>query len=604
MTFALAGIALGVGALVWHPLAKLIGMAGCSSRSAFSSPSDGVYSVDLSTTVGQTGGPALVAFGISGPIVLRRQSGTEPSVFRADFLGSVVRWSATNPGANGGSHEAADVPPALTAALREPFFLEFKQSGDFVGARMTGQVPPFVSTLWQFLGASLQYQGKSPVDEWETEETDSVGQYLAHYRLGDRRTVEKSKRRYLSYVSKTVTYAEPDYLGQFSFGEDMALEHLTTKERIESKAAGALSGFSSTTSLSLERSAAPNAPATREIRSYSEYALLEFGREVAAPPADAFDDQKIGGRTLSNIFDELVSEGGVDKDSKADRERKGRAYTALTAYIRKHPEELKAIVAEILSNRTLAAALTTALRDAGTKEAQQTMRELIGENGLSRQMRGLLVQGLSLVASPTPETVAKLTELQTDPQFKTQATYGLGSNAHRLADSNPALAQSIVDSLVGKLAAASSNGGKVTTLTALGAAGNPSSLAAIAPFAADGDDGVRAAAAQAVRRIPGKEADGILAKLVSDANPDVRLSAIDAISERTPSAALENAVSQMALNDPRVRAKFNAVGVLGKWLDNDPGLRSVLEQVVSQPNQSSDVVRLASRLVAGAAAKK
>jgi hypothetical protein len=380
---------------------------------------------------------------------------------------------------------------------------------------------------------------------------------------------------------------------------------LATEERIESKGVEALSGFTSTTSVTIQRSSDANVSPEREIRPFSEYALVELGHEVAPLPNDAFDDQKIGGRRLPNIFTELLSGAGVDKDTKADRERKGRAYTALTAYIRKHPEELNAVVAEILSNQTLAAALITALRDAGTKEAQQTMRELIGEKGLNRQMRGLLVQGLSLVASPTPETVAKLTDLQTDPQFKTQATYGLGSNAHRLAESNPSLSQSIVDSLVGKLEAAPGNGSRITTLTALGAAGNPSSLGAIAPFTTDGDDGVRSASAQALRRILGKEADGLLATLAADANADVRLSAIDAISERSPSPTLENAVSQMALGDLRVRTRFNAVGVLGKWIDADPALRGVLEQVASQPNQNPEVARLATHvLAAGPAPKK
>src|SRR5450631_226767 len=204
LAIAIVGVVLGGGVALWRPLARLIGPASRSSSSVYASPSDGVYALELDMAVQQTGGPPLLTFAISGPLVLRVQSGGFPHVFRADFLGAVAGAKGLGPGVGAGSQNSAGVPAALNAALGEPFFLEFGNNGEFLGIRLTGQVPSFVGTLWQFLGGSLQFVGKVAEDHWESEENDSVGHYLALYRLTGERTAEKRKRAYRSYASKNV----------------------------------------------------------------------------------------------------------------------------------------------------------------------------------------------------------------------------------------------------------------------------------------------------------------------------------------------------------------------------------------------------------------
>jgi HEAT repeat protein len=75
---------------------------------------------------------------------------------------------------------------------------------------------------------------------------------------------------------------------------------------------------------------------------------------------------------------------------------------------------------------------------------------------------------------------------------------------------------------------------------------------------------VRAAVAQAPRRIPGADADTLLAGLCGDTVTNVRYSAADAIGERPPSSVLALAISSLALKETalQVRAKLGSGGLV------------------------------------------
>jgi HEAT repeat protein len=90
--------------------------------------------------------------------------------------------------------------------------------------------------------------------------------------------------------------------------------------------------------------------------------------------------------------------------------------------------------------------------------------------------------------------------------------------------------------------------------TALGNAGDSSTLDTIRPFVSSGSPVVRAAAAQALRRIPGPDADRLLAQLCADSIANVRYSAVDAVSERPASDILVGALlARLAANRCRYR---------------------------------------------------
>jgi HEAT repeat protein len=236
--------------------------------------------------------------------------------------------------------------------------------------------------------------------------------------------------------------------------------------------------------------------------------------------------------------------------------------------------------------------LIAALRDSGSGQAQATLRDLAVDGALERVHRGLVMQALSHVEAPAPETLALLERLQTDPQVGVQATYGVGSNIHRLEQTNPALAEEATRVLTTRLASSRDDRERAIVLTALGNAGRGEAIAAIEPLTSSPQPAVRVAAAQSLRRIPGDRADFLLASLAKDGDGDVRFSAIDAISERGASAALIEAVAGMALSDSVFRARLRAIETAIRWVSTHQELRSTLETVASN-DESADLRRIA-----------
>ena len=103
--------------------------------------------------------------------------------------------------------------------------------------------------------------------------------------------------------------------------------------------------------------------------------------------------------------------------------------------------------------------LLAALRDAGTPEAQALLVEMSRPGSpLPPEQRFEATRALSLVATPTADTVAALRELRGDPEVAAQATYGLGSALHRLDVQDPGLAAQVRTDLLNQLAATRSPG--------------------------------------------------------------------------------------------------------------------------------------------------
>jgi HEAT repeat protein len=189
------------------------------------------------------------------------------------------------------------------------------------------------------------------------------------------------------------------------------------------------------------------------------------------------------------------------------------------------------------------------------------------------------------VASPTAATVEALESLRSDPDVGVQATFGLGSALHRLADQDPALAAETRTALTDQLARATAPGQQAAVLTALGNAGDPATLDTIRAYLTSDSDKVRAAAAQALRRITGADADQLLATLCTDPSGDVRLSAVDAAGERMVSAVLANTLAALVVGEPLYQVRAKVVNILAQWSRDAPSAAAALAIVASRdPN--------------------
>ena len=204
---------------------------------------------------------------------------------------------------------------------------------------------------------------------------------------------------------------------------------------------------------------------------------------------------------------------------------------------------------------------------------------------LDPEQRLEAARSLSRVAAPTADTVAALKSLRGDADVGVQATFGLGSALHNLADKDPMLAAEARTALTEQLGAAQTAGEQAAVLTALGNGGDALTLDLIRDYVASDAPNVRAAAAQALRRIAGGVADDMLAALCADRASEVRLSAVDAVGERAFSPGLATALSTLAVGEPDYGVRAKAVNVLAQWSKQAPDVASTLTIVASRdPN--------------------
>jgi hypothetical protein len=346
-----------------------------------------------------------------------------------------------------------------------------------------------------------------------------------------------------------------------------------------------LPSFSSSTEIELRRSAGglpyPDAVAARAAAGALD--LVAPGAPRPELGRADLDRQRTRGRTLDQVLATMREFQKIDPRtaSKEDRDRFGKDFVALAALLALNPQELSRARGEIEKGSPIAITLIAALRDARTPEAQATLRELLGQPGLDPTLRGLVARDLSHVQDPAPETVALFERLQTDPDVGVQATYGLGSNIHKLEKSNPTLANSTLRGMTSELSTSKSDDRRAVLLTALGNAGQSESLEVIEPQTRADSPQVRTAAAQALRRIPDARADELLIKLIQDPDGSVRYSALDAISERSPTAQLARAIADLAVVDPSVKTRYKATDLAGRWLPRFPELRVALESIAA-----------------------
>jgi HEAT repeat protein len=549
------------------------------------------YAFNLQTQVSMESATA-IALSLEGPLRIETVESAPNVLLKVAFTGTLTD-------VQGGSLQGinqSETSTRLLAEFRAPFFIELAPDGGLVGVRTPPGSMAFVTQVWQSVAASLQFKGGRRAPEWELEETDSIGTYQAHYRTAAVDRFERTKRRYVKTHVPGLSYAPPSSTTLFELGSDGSLRSLTFDETTRVASRPPLPALSSRTTIKMSLIEGGTASDVVAARSAAHsMTLLPVG--TSPPIADGeVERQEAAGRTFPDVIANLRDRSRKVSQKKTlsheEKETANRSYIALTGLIHLHPESLPELAQMIRAKDESAVDLIAALRDSGSGQAQATLRDLAVDGALERVHRGLVMQALSHVEAPAPETLALLERLQTDPQVGVQATYGVGSNIHRLEQTNPALAEEATRVLTTRLASSRDDRERAIVLTALGNAGRGEAIAAIEPLTSSPQPAVRVAAAQSLRRIPGDRADSLLASLAKDGDGDVRFSAIDAISERGASAALIEAVAGMALSDSVFRARLRAIETAIRWVSTHQELRSTLETVASN-DESADLRRIA-----------
>ncbi len=267
---------------------------------------------------------------------------------------------------------------------------------------------------------------------------------------------------------------------------------------------------------------------------------------------------------------------------------RARSFVAASALLRRDPSAVTQATRVIHEGGPDAKFFVNALGSAGSKEAAAALTGLLQGEREAAPTREIL-RALGNVEHPAPETLTAMTQRFGDHEVGGFAQLMTGALAHSSEQSEPDVASAAAAALLNALAGEQNPLLIADTLRALGNAGDPRAVEVAARYAKDANPLLRSAAAQAVRRVVGSEADALLVELAADPEATVRDSAMNAALDRLPSIVLTAAVEQLARVDPEASVRRDAVRVLVEWQHDSESARDTLMWVAA--NDANDKLR-------------
>lgn len=499
------------------------------------------------------------------------------SVYRVEWKGtaSVVREGEPDPG----------VAAMLQDGLKQAFFIEYHPAGQVKDLRFAAGVPRLGQTLVRsMLTATQLVRGEPGSTLWQSDEVDENGVYVSQYSLQPDGALAKRRLRYRKTHAEKVRLRVIESDAVFRFDKDGRVATLEDRETLGSVSELPVPETQSSFVLRLKLEGV----STGDVQSSwlgelaaSEVMPLEEPGTKSSVQAE-LDRARAGKMSLE---DALLS---LSAALSGKKEREAEAYNALMAHVRLDASLVETLAEHVRKGGPLKKYLISALRDAGSPQAQAALRSLLKEPSVTAEDRLQVVRGLSRVDNPTQETVNTLTSLLGDTALGEQAEYGLGGNVYRLSQSNPELAATTLATLETRLADAKTDSERQRTLLALGNAGASTSLPTIEAQLASKSEMVQVAATDALRRIPGASSDVLLAKQLREAKlVGVRIAAAEAMRYREPTPPIVTALADATRLDPEVGVRKAALDIDAYFADRSSVLRqSIRDAATADPDES------------------
>jgi HEAT repeat protein len=386
---------------------------------------------------------------------------------------------------------------------------------------------PTAENLLRQLLAPLEVVVASGERTWSRQQRNPLGELRADYtvrraasgRLGLRR--EPVRYTHLA-AAAVIGDVSADASGAFAIVLDRAgyLQRVQGEEKVAVAGSDGAEALRQETRIEAEllsiTRAEPGPAAVRRLEGLSATGLGDVSTSAEADRR--LLEQRIGDLTMERLVEDLFIHGPAPDFPDA-----GPWMWRATGLLLLHPERCRDLIEVFESpgmTQRARARVLDLLAATGSPEAQAVVRELLESPAAKGSERyELLLQRLSLVEQPTPETVdwlrAKVEEK--DGAFTLAAAHALGAAiGKRSRAPGGEVDERAAGLLRDGLAAARSVQDRTDWLGALGNAGLAEDVPLVSRFAADGDPAVRAAAASALRKSQTPAAEGVLLGLAAD----------------------------------------------------------------------------------------
>ena len=513
--------------------------------------------------------------------------------------------------ANG--QEAAEQAAAIQKQLSREIFAAVNFQGRVLGVRFDESVDKAAQNFARALLGVTQFvlprEQKPSYPAWKTTEEDTAGEYIAHYVAQS--SVSKKRKSQLScrlFLKRKLRYLIADQKqkpGEFSLARSVKPQsHIIGCFDAQVGRLISLNGSETQiTSMGQQQIARSDTLiklefASREIANEAEIRVLKATNATNAKTARAIplsempSEEEItitarrntlGDATLKTLLDELAAKETTEQKDELSLYLKFRALTFL------HPETCEPLgkrlaMADI--NSLTFKVLSNALGEAGNPQAQTALVSAIRSRLDDWRAVLQLIPVLAQAAHPTSEAEDLLRELaftSSDANITSTAQLALGVASRNLAESSPARAQKITDSLLEKIASTTSQEEIRVGLLALGNAGSLGALPVLTRYVNDPSPELRAAAVSALRFIQSAQADKLLRKaLLSDSQPKVRREAAQALGFRVMTAATFQTQKEALLKDRDESVRLALLRNLAKAGDKAPAICVLIKCIAAQ----------------------
>jgi len=575
------------------------------------------YSVSLSAE-------ANLSLGIGPSIIKEKLHGDLLStVTSADIQGKDIFFQFPAPYVEVNADGTANLSQgqSMKVGLAQGFFAHYGANGELVtvtsAKAFDGMTEAMAHTIASLMQVTRQ-PGSLPAAEsrdWFSIETDGSGTYQAHYRFS------KTQAEVVIFNKQIVKYAFtrtdprvtilPNPSGSLDISlskPDSALRAIQGELRIDLNYTGGGSGGFEKTSIDLSWK---NEKKISDARLAELNGLRVLPGMFAAPQRpnesarmaeqnEEIQRRELNGKTVADLRSDLMAMNSAKNVSEKSQRKLFLQLRALLLLKPEQASEIAKTASSLNKDGSAFGVLVSALAGTETPEAQTGLREVIETVRDDSRLAASLIPNLSMVNHPTPETEEFLRKLvlSTDDDIRDSAKLGLGMVAGRLSlQGDVSRSGAIVTLALGDLKNADNLEQQVLALKVLGNSGASQAFDTISGYLGDASPELRRQAANALRFIPGDQADAaLIGTLSQDGDSAVRAQAAVSLGFRQPSITLLSVEERQFSIDPNMNVRKHLLRAINLARAQFPDDAGPFLQRVSSANDS-DLSRFAQDLL-------
>ena len=514
--------------------------------------------------------------------------------------------------------EAVEQGQLIQEDLKQEIFATLNSQGKVISVSFDPNVSSIAQNFARTILGITQFVTPSSnrnASNWETQEDDPNGKYIARYQSGWGK-FEKTKLRYLESVdsknkkpnaSEVKTIIKPE--GKLTANFNLKDGYLTSLKGTESQQI-----IISEKNVGQVKTDLDMTYVSQTILNPTQLTKLQNAKKkrnqttqpiaLSATPSEAETEariqrQELGDATLESLLADLKQA----EASSDENQNNTPLYLKLKALVYLQPETSetlgKLLVTADAQSLTMQI-LSGALSAVGNSQAQTALANTIKTRSQDWDALYVLIPSLGSVNNPNNEAEDILNKLAFNSQDKriaSTAQLALGTVAYNLTQTSPNRTNKIVKQFVQKLSREKSEEKIIQYLLVLGNTGSANAFDTIVSFTKADSAKIRSAATSALRLIDNKQVDNVITKILTeDADDSVRLEAATILGYREINPETFKIQKQSFTSENSVTVRLALLRNLWQVREQFPEAIKIVKQA-AQNDSSTEVKEAAASII-------